>query len=151
MFASRSAALITIRNLDLGIISANDVTFVVMIDANDFKKINDVYGHNAGDEVLKVVAERMRELAPKCIIARWGGEEFLIRVSGNLDEGSELLEQLRLGICSEPVSFEGRSIRVTMTIGAAERKEGQTLDNWIQDADNCLYEGKKSGKNKVVC
>ena len=125
--------------------------FLALADIDDFKKINDVYGHNAGDEVLKTVSERMKEIAPRCIISRWGGEEFLIRVPGSLADGKELLEKLRLAVCSESVEYEGRVIKVTITIGAAERKDGQTIDNWIQDADDRLYEGKKSGKNKVVC
>ena len=125
--------------------------FLALADIDDFKKINDVYGHNAGDEVLKTVSERMRDTAPKCIISRWGGEEFLIRVPGNIADGKALLEKLRLCISSEPVEYEGRVINVTVTIGAAERKDGQTVDNWIQDADDKLYEGKNSGKNKVVC
>lgn len=125
-------------------------SFLAMSDIDNFKKINDTYGHNGGDEVLKTVADKIKNICSSCIVARWGGEEFLILSSEPLPDGKDMLERLRKNIESESISFEGQEIRVTLTIGMAVRKSGQSIDKWVQDADNKLYIGKNSGKNKVV-
>lgn len=125
---------------------------LAMADIDDFKTINDTYGHNAGDEVLKAVSGKMQEVCAGCSIARWGGEEFLILCCSCGDEqGSyEMLERMRLAVAGKPVEFEGNSIPVTMTVGVSRRRSGESIDEWIQGIDTKLYEGKESGKNKVV-
>ena len=64
--------------------------------------------------------------------------------------GKDMLEKLRMCIAGEPVKFDGQDINVTITIGFSARKNGQTIDEWIQDADSKLYYGKNNGKNRVV-
>ena len=125
-------------------------TFLAMSDIDNFKKINDTYGHNGGDEVLRSVAEKMKEACKDCIIARWGGEEFMIVSRASRSDVGEMLEKLRRSIESEPVVFEGREINVTITIGFAAKQDGQSTDEWIQEADDKLYYGKNNGKNVVV-
>ena len=122
-----------------------------MSDIDNFKKINDQYGHNAGDYILVSIANILREACDDIIVSRWGGEEFLILVSG-IDEDQVLagIEKLRKNIESEDFVFEDRHIKVTITSGVAARAKGQSIDNWINDADNKLYTGKNTGKNKVV-
>ncbi len=129
--------------------SMKETAVLAMADIDDFKTINDVYGHNAGDEVLKVISKKMKDTCAGCDIARWGGEEFLI-LFNNDDEVMKIIEKLRSDIASSPVEFEGKSIPVTITVGVAPARKGRTLDEWIQVVDNKLYYGKKSGKNKVI-
>lgn len=122
--------------------------FIAMVDIDDFKKINDRYGHAAGDEVLMTVSDIMKNVCKDCDVARWGGEEFLI-YSGKGD-GVELMEALRKKIEEKPVTWEKEQIPVTVTIGVSKRLEGQGLDEWIHEADKKLYYGKNNGKNVVI-
>ena len=124
--------------------------FLAMADIDDFKKINDTYGHNAGDLVLRTVSEKMRTACTGCEIARWGGEEFLMVSFRSLDDGKTMLEQMRRQIEQELIVFEDQPIRVTMTIGIGSRQPDQSIDAWIQSVDEKLYYGKHNGKNQVV-
>ena len=125
--------------------------FVTMIDIDDFKKINDRYGHNAGDYILINVARIMREVCKDCDISRWGGEEFLIYSSGNLRaKGLPMFETLRQRVESEDFVFGEEHIKVTITSGLAEYTSDSSVDKWVNAADDNLYTGKKTGKNKVV-
>lgn len=124
--------------------------FVTMVDIDDFKKINDRYGHNAGDYVLVNVARIMREVCTGSKVSRWGGEEFLILTSGTLEEGIPVIEKFRQRIESEDFIFGEQHIKVTVTSGVSAYTAGTSLDTWVSAADDNLYKGKKSGKNKVV-
>ena len=132
--------------------------FLAMADIDNFKKINDRYGHNVGDLVLKRVADLMKELCVGCEVSRWGGEEFLIlipgeamrKMTGKKDGGKEILEKLRVKIAEEKINADGQEFNVTITVGAAYRQQDQTIDSWIQTADERLYYGKNHGKNMVV-
>ena len=123
--------------------------WIAMADIDGFKGINDTYGHNCGDYVLTTLAKIMRDICANCVIARWGGEEFLI---ANLDpaQGAELLEVLRQRVEQSVFTYQGREIDVTITIGTAAYAPEQSLDSWIQHADKKLYQGKNSTKNQVV-
>ena len=123
--------------------------FLAMADIDDFKQINDHYGHAAGDEVLMYISNAMKEVCEDCDIARWGGEEFLI-YSDKAENGAELMEALRKKIAAKPVSWEQKQIPVTITVGVSLRKEAQNVEAWIQDADEKLYHGKNNGKNVVI-
>lgn len=136
---------------------AEAIGFLAMVDIDDFKKINDTYGHSAGDAVLCAVADKMREVCGQYNVARWGGEEFLIFAFGEQADESEIVrrlpetaEELRRKIAESSVPFDGRELKVTVTIGVAIREPGQTTDKWVQEADRKLYVGKKTGKNKVI-
>lgn len=125
---------------------------LVMADIDDFKKINDRYGHNAGDEVLKEVSKRMKECCSGFEVSRWGGEEFLILPAGmtTLPDVVDVMEKLRQRIEAEPVIHAEITIPVTITAGIAVREQGQSVDAWVQAADEKMYFGKNNGKNKVV-
>lgn len=123
---------------------------LAIADLDDFKKINDIYGHNAGDTVLKTVSDKMNDVCKNCTIARWGGEEFLIFLPYPIDEAHAMLESMRSRICSEPVEFEGTKISISLTIGLSKRDNEQSIDEWTKSVDEKLYIGKKNGKNTIV-
>lgn len=124
---------------------------VAMVDIDDFKQINDRYGHNAGDYILINVSRIMREVCSDCNISRWGGEEFLI-LSGDTTcpDFHSVAEALRKRVEDENFIFGEDKINVTITIGIACYKDGLSVDKWVNSADDNLYLGKNSGKNKVV-
>ncbi len=123
--------------------------WIAMLDIDDFKKINDTYGHNCGDFILHEIAAMIRDVCKNCIVCRWGGEEFIIL--SNINECStEVLETLRKNIENREFIFEGNTIHATVTIGECRYETGQSNDKWISVADEKLYEGKHSGKNRVV-
>lgn len=124
--------------------------FVTLLDIDDFKKINDRYGHNAGDYVLVNVARIMREVCSDGRVSRWGGEEFLILTAGTLEAGLPVIENLRQRIEYEDFVFGEAHIKVTVTAGVSVYTAGTSIDKWVSTADDNLYKGKKSGKNKVV-
>lgn len=124
---------------------------LAIVDIDDFKKINDVYGHNTGDEVLRRVSEMMREECGDCIIARWGGEEFLILMKQDEASAGRTAEHMRERIASESIHTDSDlPIHVTVTVGLSQRAEGRSIDEWTKDIDEKLYVGKNSGKNRVV-
>ena len=138
-----------LEKLDL-LSESENAGMLAMADIDDFKKINDSYGHGAGDLVLETVAEIMRREFPGCEISRWGGEEFLILMPKDIEGYEDMPERMRRAVESESITFEENDIPVTVTIGTAYRSSGQSVDKWIQTVDEKLYIGKKSGKNKVV-
>ena len=121
--------------------------WAAMIDIDDFKKLNDSYGHACGDHVLSELSKLMQDVCSGCIISRWGGEEFLII---GRQQSSSVLEKLRQATEHAPLSFQGNDLAVTITIGVSHYQMGQSSDGWIQSADNKLYDGKNNGKNQVV-
>lgn len=130
--------------------------WLAMMDIDDFKKINDTYGHNCGDYVLKTVAALIAENSCGMIPCRWGGEEFIL--VGQMAEhrvqvpGSAgfILEKLRRSVERYPFKYENSEIKVTVTIGLSKYTREQTVDEWINEADTKLYEGKQSGKNRLI-
>lgn len=124
---------------------------LAMADIDDFKSINDIYGHNAGDEVLKSISEQLTKECPHCEISRWGGEEFLIISYVTYPETIAMLDDLRKNVEFSPVKFDEKEIRVTITVGIASRSSGQNPTDLIQAADDRLYYGKNNGKNCIVC
>ena len=119
---------------------------IAMIDIDDFKSINDRYGHAAGDEVLISVARAIEYACKDCVVSRWGGEEFLVLMSAD----TSILETLRKNVEAMTVTYEGNEIKLTLTSGFELKDKSITIDNWIAAADEKLYQGKNSGKNKVV-
>ena len=125
---------------------------IAMGDIDFFKQLNDSYGHDAGDAVLVHLAELFQEtVRDKGYCARWGGEEFLFIFYGrNGDECYILLENLRRKIAAEPVEFAGKKLCITMTFGLEEYSFGRPMDVTIKRADVKLYQGKNTGRNRVV-
>lgn len=129
--------------------------WLAIMDIDDFKAINDVYGHNCGDYVLKSVAELIMENSGERTSCRWGGEEFVLvgreeGAPGGEKSSRKVPESIRRKMEEKNFVYEGQSIKRTITIGMAEYVENQSIDDWINAADQKLYIGKNSGKNRLV-
>ena len=129
--------------------------WLAIMDIDNFKSINDVYGHNCGDYVLKTVADLIQKNTQGMTSCRWGGEEFLVVGREGLTESGEkrsreVLEGIRRAVEEKDFVYEGRKIKLTITIGMAGYTEEQSIDEWINIADTKLYSGKNSGKNRLV-
>lgn len=130
------------KSLELGL---------VMMDIDYFKKVNDIYGHSAGDEVLKVVAECIRsESQSDTLMARLGGEEFCLLTQG-VTEADLLVRMnaLRAVIERTEVVLPEKSLKVTLSMGVCMR-EDQNLEGLMEQADQALYIAKEGGRNQVV-
>ena len=124
---------------------------IVLGDIDNFKSVNDTYGHEAGDMVLVAVSEIIsRNVGPSDLVSRWGGEEILILLNDPLEAATLTTDRIRKRIDENIVSHEGQDIHVSMTFGAAESIPGFRIEHLIQQADDKLYYGKKHGKNQVV-
>ena len=122
---------------------------LVVVDIDNFKNINDTFGHQIGDEVLRIFATLLKEnLRNKDIIARWGGEEFLFVIQiESINTAIERVEMIRKVIASYPFKMvEG----ITASFGIAWREEEDDPDTLLRRADKALYLAKQSGKNQVV-
>ena len=125
---------------------------VAFCDLDDFKRVNDSYGHEAGDEVLKHFATMIKQELPESNICRWGGEEFVILLNGcDLAGARSKVERLRKSVESNPTEFFNKKIFVTTTIGLAEYSDKyQTPEELIKVADGRMYYGKQHGKNILI-
>lgn len=123
--------------------------WIAILDIDDFKKVNDTYGHNCGDYILHEVAGLVKQICKNCIVCRWGGEEFII-LSRKNECDMNILETLRGRISENRFTFEDDDIHITVTIGAVQYEKDLTNDSWISRADEKLYYGKSHGKNCVI-
>lgn len=130
-----------------------DEIAIAILDIDDFKMVNDTYGHNAGDLILYEVASKIKKQETDSILAcRWGGEEFLLLSVGKtayqdlVDAISRIVQEIR----QEKYVFEEQNIMVTITAGISARENEEHIDHTICRADQYLYEGKKNGKNQFV-
>ena len=126
---------------------------IAICDIDDFKSVNDRFGHDAGDEVLKTLANIMcMTVRKQDTVSRWGGEEFLLLLpQTDLEGGIVLAEKLRKKVHSIEFNFDGVKIHVSLTMGLSIYKESKTIEETINQADQALYMGKKLGKNCVKC
>lgn len=124
---------------------------LAILDLDHFKSINDTYGHQAGDKVLKIIANVLRKgLRGDDFIARFGGEEFALLMPGSdLSGGSRLLERLRAAVEQCPFHFKGERVTVTMSAGVAVFKSGENASQVLKRADQALYRAKETGRNQI--
>lgn len=124
-----------------------------MIDIDFFKKVNDTYGHMAGDYVLNGVAQRIQSaVRDEDILARYGGEEFAVILRGTESKGAVVLaERIRKTVEAEPFKFEQHSIPVTISVGVSTLHGNNFADAQalLARADACLYQSKEDGRNRV--
>lgn len=125
---------------------------LILCDIDFFKKVNDQYGHDAGDYILTQVAENIKRPSRKQdVICRWGGEEFLLMLPETGLSGAVIFAEKLRKIVEEKVSvFKGLKIPVTLSLGVAEMEKDQQINDCIKQADLRLYSAKEGGRNKVV-
>ena len=126
---------------------------LIMLDLDNFKRLNDAYGHITGDRVLASIASiLLRQFRPSDILVRFGGDEFAVllpNVSG--DQAMVIAERARQAVSSYDLSADGDDapLSVSVSIGVAELTEGQSLDALLCAADEAMYRAKRSGRNAV--
>lgn len=125
---------------------------VFMFDLDHFKKVNDTYGHPAGDKVLKEVASLVQNnIRTNDVFARYGGEEFIaILPDTGKQKAMELADRLRRKIADTPISYNGDIINVTASFGIAQMDRHAGVKKIIQDADVMLYKAKLNGRNTIM-
>jgi len=131
---------------------AGDTIAVALFDVDEFKSVNDRYGHLAGDAVLVALAQRMGDLAPAgALVARWGGEEFFVALPGaDVATGLAFADDLRRRCAQDVIDVGGRIIRCTLSGGVATYPaSGTTMDELFHAADHSMYEAKNAGRNVV--
>ena len=127
--------------------------FVVAIgDIDYFKSVNDTYGHECGDQVLKQVATTLKKhMTGNGFVARWGGEEFLFLYDNmDLEEARKKTETLLDELRNLVIRYEDTDIRITMTVGLAEGSVNTNIPDLLNQADENLYKGKENGRNQVI-
>lgn len=143
------------RSMDIFLnqaIKADSGFSIVMCDIDDFKKVNDTYGHDFGDIVLKEVAQITTQMVKSNgYVCRWGGEEILILINSPAkDQVKRIAESIRRNVANHVFEMNNKWIRCTLTLGISTYRDGDTIEETITNADYNLYQGKRSGKNKVV-
>lgn len=132
-------------------VESGDNFSIIMSDIDDFKHVNDTYGHDCGDRVLEMVSGIVADCMPDGDnVCRWGGEEFLIITHRPLNEAADIAEKIRAAVESRCLDFGGKTIRITLTLGVSEFNPNSNIDSIITAADKNLYIGKNSGKNCVI-
>ncbi|MGJ8679994.1 GGDEF domain-containing protein [Paraglaciecola sp.] len=122
---------------------------LLLIDLDNFKHINDTYGHLVGDDVLRAVTSCLeKNLRPQDTIGRWGGEEFLLIAQGaKIEQASQLAERIRKAVAATNILTVGH---ITISIGVAQFKLNMPISQTFSEADKALYQAKETGRNKVV-
>jgi diguanylate cyclase (GGDEF)-like protein len=129
---------------------------LIMYDFDHFKKINDTYGHQAGDYVLKEVAQKVTEQVKSTIrgtdiLARYGGEEFIVILpQTNLEQASVLAERIRKEIEETDFNFNNCSFPVTVSLGVTEYTHEKDIEQLIGTVDRALYRAKENGRNRII-
>lgn len=125
---------------------------IVVADIDHFKQINDNYGHSAGDKTLQVVAKALKKAVRVTdFIARFGGEEFvLIMPHSKLDQISVPLDKLRRTIKTIPFKFKQKSVTITISFGATQLKQNDSMQEAFDRADEALYAAKNAGRDRII-
>ena len=124
---------------------------LIMLDIDNFKKVNDIYGHKEGDNVIMGLSDALRKVAGEVdshFLGRWGGEEFMVLLSNSdAEEAAALAEKIRLEFAS--ISYETAGCQ-TVSIGVTQARDGEDADTLYNRVDKALYTAKANGKNQVV-
>jgi len=120
---------------------------ILMLDIDDFKKINDTYGHVVGDQILEAVGRRLQEAVRNGIVGRYGGDEFLIGLPGCDEKTTQIRAREVIGrLTADPISTSGGEIRISISYGDATNLDPASLDHLIERADRALYKCKQEKK-----
>uniref|UniRef100_A0A486XPB5 diguanylate cyclase n=1 Tax=Rheinheimera sp. BAL341 TaxID=1708203 RepID=A0A486XPB5_9GAMM len=127
---------------------------LLMCDIDHFKRINDTYGHSAGDLVIQKIADAVRKnLRATDIAGRYGGEEYaVLLVDTPLDQATYFAERLRKTVEQMSIEYNGQLLKVTLSLGLAEYNKQMTEHRqWIEASDKALYQSKANGRNQLTC
>jgi diguanylate cyclase len=127
-------------------------TCLAVWDVDHFKRINDTFGHRAGDRVLGAVAESLAgRIRGTDFLARYGGEEFVMVLCGTkLEDALRLVDEMRIGIANLKLHFRGTPLALTISCGITPLISGDTSATAFDRADKALYQAKESGRNKAI-
>ena len=150
--ANRNALQEHLRQCSESIRENGSPFMIGILDVDNFKNVNDTYGHNSGDEALKIIAGSLQVcLREEDVIGRWGGEEFLIILkTGNEEAALKTFERVRQSVEDASFFHEEKRVPLSITIGVTKYTQHDNIDSAVSRADKFLYEGKRSGKNRVV-
>jgi two-component system, cell cycle response regulator len=124
---------------------------IVLLDINDFKNINDQYGHLVGDQILEAVGKRLQDSVRSGNVGRYGGDEFLIGLPGcNRETTEKRARDLSARLTADPVATSAGEIRISICYGTAANTDPSSLDSLIEIADKALYEQKNLRKKSVI-
>ncbi len=125
---------------------------VILIDIDRFKSVNDTHGHLKGDEAIRSVAQIVKARTREAdLLCRWGGEEFILLAHNcKLSQARDLAEELRASIAASPILASDEGLRVTVSCGVAEARDGDDAESLVGRADRALYQAKDDGRNRVV-
>lgn len=130
----------------------NEPLSLMIMDIDDFKRVNDTYGHDCGDEILKFVAREVSTgVNSDDRVFRWGGEEIFVILKSDNVHAVQIAERIRAGIERGVVKYKDNiSVSVTVTVGVTSYTDGVSIQELFDEVDNRLYYGKNHGKNRVV-
>jgi diguanylate cyclase (GGDEF)-like protein len=130
----------------------NTVCYVMMLDLDFFKRVNDTHGHLAGDAVLRTVAVCIKEIVRSYdLVARYGGEEFVVMISDADEETAlRLAERIRAHVEENACLYDGRRLPITFSIGVASGEGTDSFETLLRYADDAMYAAKEGGRNRVV-
>ena len=125
---------------------------IALIDIDDFKRLNDTLGHQAGDQALIHLSNVIKDaLRPSDSVARYGGEEFIVVLPGiSIEEAAATVERLQRELTKKFFLHENDRVLVTFSAGVAQREPEESQEDVIGRADKAMYKAKKAGKNRVV-
>ncbi len=125
-----------------------DSRHIAILDVDHFKKVNDQYGHDCGDQVIKLVAAQLKSHFAHACASRYGGEEFCVLFEGDYQQFLALLEKMRADIADMPISHNELQFKISISIGATQMKG--TVEEQLTQADKLLYMAKEQGRNRLI-
>jgi len=125
---------------------------IMVFDIDHFKRVNDILGHDMGDQILKEVAARLvTNMRAIDVVSRYGGEEFMIAMPNTkVDEALIAADRVRSLIAGTPIFVDGEALQITTSVGVAQAEDGENLRDVFKRADDALYKAKESGRNKAL-
>lgn len=149
---NRRSMMKALSEIDIKYLSQNIKFSLILIDIDNFKVLNDKYGHECGDLVLKKICSEIKNtLRQDDVVCRWGGEEILILLpKTEINDAKNVANKIRKKIEDMSCKYKDYNVKVTLTAGVSCAAEGYSISDLINQADTCMYKGKASGKNRVV-
>ena len=126
---------------------------LMIVDIDRFKSVNDNYGHECGDLVLRIFAETVSgKIRDTDVLCRWGGEEFLVLLGDcKIENAQKVAENIREAVSAREISCGGNTVAITLSAGVVEHRDPETLNQLVSRADKLMYQAKKQGRDHVCC